>query len=199
MKSAISYAVLLSLFVLVPATFATGQTNCANSFKTPFRQGSELRLDLRAGDIDILGSDEAIVQVDCELKEPAKAKDVNITFDDNGKYGHLRIQGGPNGDVRLRIRVPKESNLIVRCTAGDVDMTGIRGNKDVSLRAGDLTIQVGNPEDYAVAEASVTAGDVHASAFGVHKGGLFRKFRHSNRAGKYSLRASLWAGDIKLR
>jgi hypothetical protein len=191
--------VLLSVSALVPAMFAVDKTSCATPFEVPFRQGSELRLDLRAGDIDILGTEEATISVDCELKEHHKAKDVSIVFDDKGAFGRLRIQGGPNGDVRLRIRVPNQSNLIVRCTAGDLDVSKIRGNKDVSLRAGDLTIEVGNPEDYAIAEASVTAGDVHASAFGVHKGGLFRKFKRENSAGKYNLRASLWAGDIKLK
>lgn len=201
MKSAISRAVSAAVFAFafVPTLFAVDQASCAAPFKVPFRHGAELRLDLRAGDIEISGTDEATIRVDCELKEHERAKDVSIDFEDNSKYGRLRIRGGPNGEVRLRIRVPKESNLIVRCTAGDLDVTGIRGNKDVSLRAGDLTIDVGNPEDYAFAEASVTAGDVDARAFGVHKGGLFRKFKHQNSAGKYNLRASLWAGDIKLR
>jgi hypothetical protein len=139
--------------------------------------------------------------VECDLKsqERAKARDIVITFDENGNSGRLRVRGGPNGDVRLRITVPKQSDLIVRCSAGDVALTGIDGNKDVSLRAGDLTIDVGRPDDYALAEASVTAGDIQAQAFGVHKGGLFRSFKHRNDGGKYRLRASLWAGDIKLR
>jgi hypothetical protein len=199
MKIAAYHALLLSVFAFAPTASAVDRTDCAGSFKVPFRPGSELHLDLRAGTIEILGSSESTVQVECELKDPGQAKNVSITFDDKGTFGRLRIQGGPNGDVRLRIRVPKESNLVVRGTAGDLDMTGVRGNKDVSLRAGDLTIDVGNPEDYAVAEASVTAGDVNASAFGINKGGLFRKFRRENPNGKYNLRASLWAGDIKLR
>ncbi|HYP05016.1 MAG TPA: hypothetical protein VER03_02180, partial [Bryobacteraceae bacterium] len=95
--------------------------------------------------------------------------------------------------------VPRDSNLVVRCSAGDLDILGIRGHKDVSLRAGDLTIDVGNPSDYVSARASVTAGDLNASAFGVHKGGLFRSFNRENRTGRYRLRASLWAGDITLR
>jgi hypothetical protein len=198
-KSNACYAAVLAVFVFLPTALAKDQASCAAPFEMPFRQLSELRLELRAGDIDISGTDESIVRVECELKEPERAKDVSIAFEDNGKYGRLQIQGGPTGDVRLRIRVPKQSNLIVRCTAGDVDVAGVRGSKDVSLRAGDLTIYVGDPDDYALAEASVTAGDVNASAFGVHKGGLFRKFRRENSAGKYNLRASLWAGDIKLR
>jgi hypothetical protein len=190
---------LFAIAASVPTLFASDRSTCATPFEMPFRQASELRLDLRAGDIDISGTDDAVVRVICELKEQERAEDIAITFEDNGKYGRLRIRGGPDGDVRLRIQVPRQSNLIVRCTAGDLDVTGVRGNKDVALRAGDLTIEVGNPDDYALAEATVTAGDVNASAFGVHKGGLFRKFRRENSGGKYHLRASLWAGDIKLR
>lgn len=199
MKVVAYHAALLSVFAFTPRASAIDRTDCAGSFKVSFRQGSELHLDLRAGSIEISGSNEPAVQVDCELKDSDQAKNVIISFDDKGTYGRLRIQGGPSGDVRLRIRVPKESNLVVRGTAGNLDLAGVRGSKDVSLRAGDLTIDVGNPADYAVAEASVTAGDVNASAFGVNKGGLFRKFRRENPNGKYNLRASLWAGDIKLR
>ena len=198
MKSALLHA-LLPVFLFVPGALAIDWANCAARFEVPFRQGSELRLHLRAGDIDISGTDKAVVSVDCELKHPERAKDISIAFEDYGTYGRLRIHGGPNADVRLRIRVPRESDLVVRCTAGDLDLTGVSGNKDVSLRAGDLTIDVGNPDDYVFAEASVTAGDVNASAFGVHKGGLFRKFRREKSTGKYRLRASLWAGDLKLR
>jgi hypothetical protein len=95
--------------------------------------------------------------------------------------------------------VPKRSDLVVRTTAGDLDLVGVRGHKDVSMKAGDLTIEIGDPGEYSRAEASVKAGDIDARAFGVHKGGLFRSFKRENSAGKYRLRASLWAGDIKLR
>jgi hypothetical protein len=190
---------ILSIAAAVSALYAVDETSCAKPFEMPFRHAAELRLDLRAGDIEISGTNDAVVRVECELKEPDRAADVEIAFEDRSQYGRLRIRGGPHGDVRLRIWVPTKTNLVVRGTAGDLDITGVRGNKDVSLRAGDLTINVGNPGDYAIAEASVTAGDVNASAFGVHKGGLFRKFKHENAGGKYRLRASLWAGDIKLR
>jgi hypothetical protein len=185
--------------LMAPGALAVERGSCDRLFEAPFSPGAELRLDLRAGDINILGSSESFVRVTCELKDSDRAKDVMITFEDSGKSGRLRIYGGPNNEVRMRIQVPRESHLIVRSTAGDLDLAGVRGNKDVSMRAGDLTIEVGDPRDYAIAEASVTAGDVHASAFGVHKGGLFRSFKQQNSAGKYRLKASLWAGDIKLK
>ena len=194
-------ACLPALLVLsvAPSAFAVEQASCDHPFQTSFRNGSELQLDIRAGDIEIAGSDESMIRVSCEVRAEDEAADISIRFEDSGKTGRLEISGGPDRDVRLRIRVPRQSNLVVRCTAGDLDLIGVRGHKDVSLRAGDLTIDVGDPTDYVSAEASVKAGDLHASAFGVHKGGLFRSFRHENAAGKYRLRASLWAGDITLR
>src|SRR5688572_31333141 len=55
------------------------------------------------------------------------------------------------------------------------------GNKDIGLGAGDLTINIADPAEYSYAEASVKAGDIKASAFGVHKGGLFRSFKKEDR------------------
>lgn len=189
----------LTALMAVPSAFAAQQARCDQPFSASFRGGNDLDLDIRSGDIEIVGSDEPEIQVTCEARgEPGGTRDISIRFDDKGKVGRLEVSGGPRNDVRIRIRVPRHSNLVVRCPAGDLDVIGVQGHKDVSLRAGDLTIDVGNPAEYSLAEASVKAGDLNASAFGVHKGGLFRSFRHDNPSGKYRLRASLWAGDIKL-
>jgi hypothetical protein len=190
---------LAVLLLFATGAFAVENGRCDRPFTASFRSDAELRLDIRAGDINISGSDEPVVRVSCVVKDSDGAKDVMITFEETGKSGRLRVYGGPNNNVRIDIQVPKRSDLIVRSTAGDLELTGIRGHKDVSMRAGDLKIDVGDPGDYLTAEASVTAGDIDAGAFGVHKGGLFRSFRRQNSAGKYRLRASLWAGDIKLR
>jgi hypothetical protein len=111
----------------------------------------------------------------------------------------LRIHGGPNNGVRLRIEVPKHSNLTVRCTAGDLNVSGVVGDKDVEINAGNLTISVGDPADYRHADASIWAGDLRASVFGVSKDGLFRSFERNNDRGKYQLHAHLMAGDLTLR
>ena len=187
------------LLALAPGAFAVEKGNCERPFSAPFKADAEIRMDIRAGDINISGSDEAVVRVTCELKQPERAKEVAITFDGSGASARLEIRGGSNTGVRMNIQVPRRSNLVIRSTAGDLDLVGVQGHKDVAMRAGDLTIEVGNPAEYWTAEASVTAGDINAGAFGVHKGGLFRSFKRQNSGGKYRLRASLWAGDIKLK
>ena len=61
----------------------------------------------------------------------------------------LRITGGPHNELTITVQVPKNSNLFVRIFAGDVEVNGITGNKDIELYTGDLAIGVGDAADYA--------------------------------------------------
>jgi hypothetical protein len=124
---------------------------------------------------------------------------VAIAFEPGSKSGTLRIRGGPNNHIRFRIDVPKNTNLYVRSPAGDLSLSGVVGDKDVEIHAGDLTISVGDATDYRHADASVYAGDLSAGAFGVSKDGLFRSFDKDNPGGKYRLHAHVGAGDLVLR
>ena len=90
-------------------------------------------------------------------------------------------------------------NLRVRCTAGDLTLSGVSGDKDVGLNAGNLTIELGDAGAYRHAEGSVLAGNISASVFGVENDGLFRSFKKDNPAGRYRLRAELLAGNLILR
>ncbi|HEY6929512.1 MAG TPA: hypothetical protein VJA66_07540, partial [Thermoanaerobaculia bacterium] len=71
------------------------------------------------------------------------------------------------------------------------------GNKDVELNAGDLTVAVHGPDNYAHVDASVYSGEVDAAAFGEEHGGLFRSF-HREGAGPYRLHAHVGAGQLTL-
>jgi hypothetical protein len=74
----------------------------------------------------------------------------------------------------------------------------VEGSKRVESWAGDVSIDVGQPEQYRTVEASVRAGDLRAAPFNVQKGGLMRSFTWSGK-GPYSLKAKLFAGDLTLR
>ena len=145
------------------------------------------------------GRGSPVLRVSCHMQHPERAKEVSIEFEPGGKSGTLRICGGPNNDIRFRIEVPKNTNLYVRSPAGDVSVSGVVGDKDVEIHAGDLTISVGDAADYKHADASVYAGDLSASAFGVNKEGLFRSFDKDNPNGKFRLHAHVGAGDLVLR
>ena len=172
---------------------------CERTFEAAFQPGGDLRMRLRSGDIEVRGGDSPMLRVTCQMQHPERAKEVAIEFEPGGKSGTLRIRGGPNNDIRFRIEVPKNTNLYVRSPAGDLSLSGVVGDKDVEIHAGDLTISVGDAADYKHADASVYAGDLNASAFGVNKDGLFRSFDKNNPSGKYRLHAHVGAGDLVLR
>jgi hypothetical protein len=168
---------------------------CEKPFEAAAQPGRRIGIYVRSGDVTISGTSGSAVRVRCMLGDGSAPKGVRISF----AAGNLRIYSGPNRKIRLQIDVPERSDLLVRSLAGNVSLAGVTGDKDVSLRAGDLTIQVGSPEVYRVAEGSVLAGSLNAPAFGVVKDGLFRSFRKSSENGQYRLRADLTAGDLTLK
>jgi hypothetical protein len=191
--AAIGFA-LVSPLLIAADTRAT----CEQTFETKLKPGSDLRVLLRPGDIQITGSNTDMLKVSCELEDAGRARDVLISFRPEGHSAELRLSGGPKNQTRFHIEVPRRTNLFVRLPAGDLKLSGVDGDKDVELHAGDLTISVGDAGDYAEADGSVRAGDINAPAFGVNKGGLFRSFKQSNPGGKHRLHAHVGAGDLTL-
>ena len=79
-----------------------------------------------------------------------------------------------------------------------MSVQGVKGNKDLELTGGNLTIQVGSPEDYAHVDLSVRFGDVSGSQFGDPKGWLGNSVRKDG-SGKYKFHAHVMAGDLVLK
>ncbi len=185
-----------SLFCLLPALpgvlLAQSTGSCANPFAAPATPGHEIAMNIRSGDITIVGSDAPAIKISCDV--PERARDIHITWAAN----HLTVRGGPDKDVHIRIEIPRAMNLVIRCSAGNLTLSGITGDKDVELNAGNLTIAVGDANSYRHAEGSVLAGNILASAFGAERDGLFRSFRKDNPSGHYRLRAELLAGNLTL-
>jgi hypothetical protein len=115
----------------------------------------------------------------------------------NGKSADVRVENTPHDNFHATIEVPALADVRVRLTAGNVEMAGIKGDKDIEANAGNLNINVGSSNDWGDVDASVTAGDIHAPAFQAAKGGLFRSLSWKG-PGKYRLHAHLMAGDINL-
>ena len=81
---------------------------------------------------------------------------------------------------------------------GELNIAKVRGGKDVSLHAGQLTMEIGDPQEYAQIEASVMTGELNLSALGVDKGGLFRSYKKGG-PGKYRLYAHVGSGELDLQ
>jgi hypothetical protein len=190
-----------TVFFLATTSFAGNRIEvddlAHHPFDAEFSSGQQIDLHIRSAQIQIVGSDENRISVRVGGEQGSKSTDMKARFERSNNSCDLRITGGPRNELKITVQVPRNSNLFVRIFAGDVEVKGITGNKDIELNAGDLRIGVGDPTDYARVQASVTTGDIDAKPFGESHGGLFRSFEKSG-SGKYKLLAHVGAGELTL-
>lgn len=190
---------VLLLAVASPAEKTSAVTVTGKDhFEAEFPDNSELRLDFRSGEIHVRGTDDNKIRVRFEGRRGDEVENVKIRFQASGSSGEMRLDGGPRNDFSIIVELPKHTSLFMRVPAGEVEIEGLTGNKDVELHAGDLTVDMGNTSSYSLVEASVNTGEIDADPFNVSKGGLFRSFRKTG-DGKYRLHAHVGAGQLTLR
>ena len=182
---------------LAASAVSAQNTQTSSSLERPFAANGRVTMDLVAGDYQITGSAENRVRLEWSVRDADKLARVEARADVRDRDLRITTNGPSNNHLKVAIQVPTQSDLHVRLTAGDLTIEGIRGNKDVELRAGDLRIDVGRAEDYNKVDAGLWAGDLKASAFQIYKEGLFRSFDWSG-SGPYRLHAHLLAGDLYL-
>ena len=182
---------------LAASAVSAQNTQTSSSLERPFAANGRVTMDLVAGDYQISGSAENRVRLEWSVRDADKLARVEARADVRDRDLRITTNGPSNNHLKVAIQVPTQSDLHVRLTAGDLTIEGIRGNKDVELRAGDLRIDVGRAEDYNKVDAGLWAGDLKASAFQIYKEGLFRSFDWSG-SGPYRLHAHLLAGDLYL-
>lgn len=193
----------LSVLVLLPiSSYPQDNVEIENdlahhTFYVDFAPRGQIDLRIRPAEIHIIGSEESRIVVRVEGRQGRDSKDVQARFEKHGNSGALEINGGPRNDVTITVQVPKESNLVVRVFAGDVQVRDVVGDKDVELNFGSLRIGVGDASGYSSVKASVSSGEIDAKPFGESHGGLFRSLEKSG-PGKYKLTAHVGAGQLTL-
>jgi len=191
----VAICVLLSLSTaLLAAQDATIEEVSKSPVETNFSSGGRIRMDLCSSGMDVIGKDEGKLRVSYD----ASRGNVKVRINAAGDRANLSVRDCPNNNFRVTIEVPKASALYIRMMAGQLNVEGVTGDKDVVLHFGQLTMDVGRADDYAHVEGSVNSGDLQASPFNVAKGGLFRSF-DSRGPGKYRVYAHVGAGQLTLR
>lgn len=178
---------------------ATETTNLQHqTFETNLAPGANLRLHLHDGDFRIVGSDSEKISVHVEGKNVEQAKHIRIQLKRSNGTVDLKLSHVPKNELQVTIEIPRSTNLYARMRGGDLSVEGVVGDKDLELTGGNLTIQVGSPEDYASVDLSVRFGDVSGTQFGDPKGWLGNSVRKDGN-GKYRLHAHVMAGDLVLK
>ena len=184
------------------AGFAETKTPCSQAVSYPLQSRALLTIDSKPAGLHIVGTDQGAIHVSCSASSDETAANVAFHFSPTANGGKLSIdspqlQHGNNG-LEIRIEVPRRTNLGIRMLAGQVTVEEVKGDKDIEVGAGQITISSIHDGDYRNVDASVSVGEVQARAFGIDKGGFFRNFSTKNSNGDYWLLAHVTTGQIEL-
>jgi hypothetical protein len=175
---------------------------CSQALTHPLPSRSVLMIDSTPAGLEIVGTDQDELHVSCTAGDSQDARNIALHFSPSSSGSKLSIQGAHahHGDhnLQIRIEVPRRTNLSVRMFAGQVTVDEVKGDKDIEIGAGQITISSIHAGDYRSVKASVGAGEVQAQAFGADQGGLFRTFDREIPGGDYRLQAHVTTGQIQL-
>jgi len=159
-----------------------------------FVSGGRIDIQLSGGEYEIRSAADNRIRVSLTRNPGSTKVDVSTT----GSQAAVKVTNTPHNGFGATIDVPKTADLVVHLSGGNLTITGITGSKDVDSFAGNVTIVVGDPNQYSSVDAAVKAGELSAQPFGGSKSGLFQSFTWSGK-GKYTLRARLGAGNLELK
>lgn len=181
---------------------AWGQTHaaCGEFLNVPLESRSDLTIHAMPAGLEIVGTDKETLHVSCSADDEDRARDVRMRFSGGSSSGTLTVDGPMmrHQNMKIRVEVPRKTNLRVEMGAGQVNVDDVTGDKAIVLYAGQITIASSREWDYQRIDASVDIGEVNAAAWHIDKGGFFRSFQRKNEQGEYRLFAHVTTGEIDL-
>src|SRR5215472_15806005 len=160
----------------------------------PFVAAGNIEMRLSGGDYIIRAGTDEHIRVSFGGNTGNAAAEVTTT----GTRANLSITHTPHSNFRATVEVPATVDLTVHLTGGNVEIARITGNKDIDSTAGNVGISISNANDYGMVDASVKVGNLDGGPFGDYGSGLAPHLKWSG-PGKYTLRASLGAGNLELK
>ncbi len=192
MKSRANF-VLLAAIALASCSPAPDQAPVTKADK-PFAAAGSIEMQLDSGDYTIRASPDERIRVSFAGNIGNATADLGTS----GTHASLSIKDTPHNNFRATVEVPATADLTVHLSAGNLEVAAIAGNKDIDSKAGNVEIAIPNSSDYSAVDAAVKVGNLDAGPFGDSGSGLSPHLKWSG-PGKYTLRASLGAGNLELK
>ncbi len=161
----------------------------------PFVSAGKVDIHLDGGDYEVRAAADNHVRVTMTGNTGNAVVEVVIA----GTHADVTVKNTPHSNFRCVIEVPKVSDVAIRLSGGDLTVGEIAGSKDIEAMAGDVKIAAGEPNSYSKVDARVRVGDLSAGPFGGAQGSFLTKTVNWSGKGRYTLRATLGAGDLKIR
>jgi hypothetical protein len=160
----------------------------------PFGAAGSIEMKLDGGDYIIRAGPDERIRVSFAGNTGNAAADLGTS----GPHANLAIRDTPHSNFRATVEVPATSDLTIHLTGGNLDVAPITGNKDIDSKAGNVEISIPSSNDYGTVDAAVKVGNLNAGPFGDSASGLSPHLKWSG-PGRYTLRASLGAGNLELK
>jgi len=195
----------MRIFTAPAVLIALGCASCFNMSVGPnnppvlkaeksFASGGRIEMELSGGNYSIKPAAGDTIRVTFSGNTGNATADLNT----NGSKATLTVKDTPHNNFNAVIEVPKTSDAVVRLAAGNLEMAALTGSKDVDSQAGNVEITAGSPDNYASVDATVKVGNLSGGSFGEPDGTLSHHLAWTGH-GKYTLRASLGAGNLELK
>jgi hypothetical protein len=162
-------AILTSL-ALPMLALAAQRVEVATTEKSDFAPGGTVRIEHSTGELNVEGWDEPSVQIEVTRyawAAKANLKQIQVTKKLEGNVltidtAHKRFTGA---HVDYRIRVPRNTKLVIHHGIGDVTIYGMSGDIDASAKDGDLVVGLPEPAKYEI-DAFTKLGGVYSDFAG---------------------------------
>jgi len=185
--------ILLSTFALASCSSTPDQPPVIKADK-PFAAAGSIDMQLDGGDYTIRAGPDAHIRVSFA----GNIGEADADLGTNGTHANLAIRNAPHNNFRATVEVPATADITVHLAAGNLEVGAITGNKDIDSKAGNVEISVPNSNDYGAVDAAVQVGNLSGGPFGDSGSGLAPHLKWSG-PGKYTLRATLGAGNLELK
>jgi hypothetical protein len=191
--------------VLAGSAFGSDEYTRTSHHSTRLFSTGTLTIDTRVGDLQIEGWDEPHVEVEAEkvvrANSPAKADllydQIKILLDGRDKQVLLHtvypprrfwrpFRGESKLTVNLRVKMPYDASLVLKCVDGDVRIRGLVGREQIHVNYGDVEIDVPDVYQLRSLDARAWLGYVQSDLHGLDQ----------NSAG-FGQRTSFWNGNGK--
>jgi len=185
--------VVLAALALVSCSMTPNQPPVIKADQ-PFATAGSIEMQLARGDYSIQAGRDEHIRVSFAGNYDNAAADLSTS----DTHANLAIKDTPRSNFRATIEVPATVDVTIHLTAGNLEIGAIRGNKDIDSQAGNVGISIPNSSDYGTVDAAVSVGDLDADPFSKSGSGVSPHVTWSG-SGKYTLRASLGAGNLELK
>ncbi len=167
--------------------------------------GGTVNFDVNDADVRIVRDlDQAQVRLEVEVEtgrvEPEQAQQLWLKqFDAEGDKVSIHLQLPTDRSAgSVTLYVPTLTSLVVKQHAGRLTVNGVKGDKNLNVGSGTLTLREADPSSYQHVKVAVGVGQITNEVFHGKESGLLGRTLVVEGSGTYQLLLHVGNGDIFL-